>query len=217
MEQKLIVACEDIYGLDIYMMIEAINARSLQTNSNLYKVIGFISDEENVFGRITPPAPVLGRITDWEVDDSVKLVMGLRTPKKKEAAVSILKSKGAVFETLIAPWTLLPFEFEVGEGCIIGNYSCKYKSKFGNFVTLDTVMCETVEVGDYSTLLPFVNLTNSKVGKGVYIGSHSVVMMDKTVGDESYIFPGSIVVKNLKPGSVVGGIPATSSGAKNWK
>lgn len=214
--KKVIIVCEDIYGLDVYSMIEAINSYNHKTDSDEYDVLGFISDCSHPFGTLNTPAPLLGMISNWNLDPAVSFIMGIRDPKQKEIAAVSLKKKGAFFETLIAPWVLLPFEFKTGEGCIIGNYSCKYRSIFGNFVTLDTVMCETVEIGDYSTLSPFVNITNSKIGKGVYVGSHAVIMEHKTVGNGSYIYPGSVVVNNLKEDSKVAGIPATRTGVKKW-
>lgn len=206
--KNVIIVCEDIYGLDIYTMVEAINARARELSTAQYHVIGFISDEQNPFNGVVSPAPILGEIRTWQVDSNIGFIMGIRNPKKKEIAVRTLKSKGAFFETLITPWTLLPFEFEAGEGCIIGNYSCKHKSVFGDFVILDTVMCETVEVGNYSTLCPFANITNAKIGEKVYIGPHAVVMEHKIIGDGAIIEPGSVVVTNIRENSKVRGIPA---------
>ncbi len=216
MNRKIVIVCDDKYGLDIFTIIESINANYHGVDSIKYETIGFISDRSDPFENFASPAPLLGRIEDYENKDGLSVVLAIKDPNKKEAVVKQLKSKGAIFETIIAPWALLPFEFEVGEGCIIANYNCKHKSKFGNFVIMDTAMCETVEVGDYSTVCPFVNLTNGIVGKSVYIGSHSVIMVDRTVGDGAYIYPGSIVVKNIKPGSVVAGVPATAVAVKNW-
>ena len=219
--RKIIIVCNDTYGLDVYMIIEAINNAALKKNpsaSDLLCVEGFISNRKNPFGDIIPPKPVLGFVDNYIAEPGdVSFVMAIRNPNHKEAAVKALKSRGARFETLVAPWVLLPFNYEAGEGCIIANYNCKQNSKFGDFVIMDTAMCETVEVGDYSTLCPFVNMTSAAIGKRVYVGSHAVIMSHLQVGDDSYIYPGSIVVKNVKPGSAVAGVPATGAAAKKWK
>lgn len=43
----------------------------------------------------------------------------------------------------------------------------------------------------------------------VWIGSHSVILKDVTIGKGSVIGAGSVVTKNVKPHSIVGGVPAT--------
>ena len=50
----------------------------------------------------------------------------------------------------------------------------------------------------------------------IYAKYDAVIMSHLTIGDGSYIYPASVVVKNLKPNSVVAGIPATSGAAKKW-
>ena len=102
----------------------------------------------------------------------------------------------------------MPDQFNTGEGCIIGNYSCKHGSEFGDFVIADTVMCESVKVGEYSTLCPFSNITNATIGKDVIIGSHAVIMEHKKVGDGATVLPGSVVLTHVKPNSMVSGVPA---------
>ena len=211
--KNVIIVCDDIYGLDVCSIINAINNN--QTSS--YHIIGVISDQKQPFGNIQSNLAILGTIQDWDPGSvNASYVMGIRNPKRKEFAANLLKKRGAKFETLIAPWVLLPSEFLVGEGCILANYNCKYMSKFGDFVTLDAVMCESVEIGDFSTLCPFVNITSAKIGKRVYVGAHSVIMADKKIEDDVYIYPGSIVVNNIKSGSIVAGIPASKIGAKRW-
>lgn len=204
----LIVACEDTYGLDVYMMIMAVNARAAAVGGKSYRVLGFISDEPEAFGQISPPVPLLGTIAGWNAEGDARYVMAIRDPARKRRAVAALKQKGAAFETLVAPWVLLPSEYETGEGCIIGNYSCKHGSRFGDFVVADTVMCESVTVGEYATLCPFSNITNSTVGSDAFIGTHAVIMEHKHVGDRASVLPGSVVLTNVKPDSTVGGVPA---------
>lgn len=194
-------------------MIEEINAKA---DYPRYNVVGFISNKPDPFESTMCKVPVIGTIDKWIETKNNLFVMAIRDPYRKKAAVQQLKKQGAQFETIIAPWVLLPFEFEAGEGCIIGNYNFKQNSRFGDFVIMDAAMCESVEIGDYSTLCPFVNITSATIGKSVYVGSHAAIMSHLNVGDGSYIFPGSIVVKNVKPGSVLAGVPATSIAAKKW-
>lgn len=205
--KDIIIVCEDSYGLDVYSIIEAVNGYDGNARRQSYNVIGFISDNPGVLSGLRVPAPVLGSITEWVPKDGTLFVMGIRDPLNKEKAAKLLEDKGAHFETIIAPWVLLPQEFEVGRGCMLANYNCKHGSRFGNFVIADSAMCESVEVGDYSTLCPFVNITNARIGKRVFVESHAVVMEHRNVGDDSHLLPGSVVITNVKAGNVVAGVP----------
>ena len=210
----IIIVCEDTYGLDVLAIVEAINHSN---GLNRYSVLGFICDNIKAFDDMDLPVYLLGKISEWVCSGKERYVMAIRNPLHKQKAAELLKRKGAVFETLIAPWVHTPPEFTAGEGCIIGNYLFKNKSVFGKFVIMDNIICESVEIGDYSTLCPFVNITSSNIGQRVYIGTHSAIVSGRIVGDDAYILPGSIVMGNVKPGSRIAGIPASSRNAKIWE
>lgn len=205
---SIIIACEDTYGLDVYMMIEAINA---SRSEKKYTVLGFLNEDPDTWKNIDPPKPILGRISDWRCQMESKYIIAIRKPKHKRMAVEKLKAYGAEFETIIAPWVQHPSEFEHGEGCIIANYNFKHKSRFGDFVIMDTCMCESVEIGDYSTLCPFVNITTASIGNSVFIGSHSAIISGRKINDNTTIYPGSIVLSNIKDNMSVAGVPATKN------
>lgn len=213
--KKIVIVCEDTYGLDVYAMIDAIN-QSVNSERK-YSVVGFVSDIQNIFNDIEMPAPFLGTIKSWQVQKNISCIVAIRNPSNKKMAVECIKEKGGVFETIIAPWTILPQRFEHGEGCIIASYSFKNYAKFGDFVILDSSICESVEIGDYSTLCAFSNTTSAKIGRRVYVGSHSAVISKREIGDDVFIFPGSIVMTNLKSGSKVAGVPAMCSRVKKWE
>lgn len=213
--QNIVIVCEDNYGLDIYFIIKAINAR-IEEEAQRYKILGFLHDNPDSWAEFVPPVPIISNIDDWTCELETRYVIAIRDPERKRIAVEKLKVRGAVFETIIAPWVQHPVKFEHGEGCIIANYNFKYKSKFGNFVIMDTCMCETVEIGDYSTIGPFVNITTATIGKSVYIGAHAAVIPGRIIGDNVFICPGSIVMSNVKSEMCVGGIPA-SKNLNKWR
>lgn len=213
--RNIIIVCEDTYGLDVFMIIEAINARAV-SKSQHYRVLGFLHDNPDSWAELALPAPVLSNISDWECKLETRYVIAIREPEHKRLAVEMLKARGAVFETIIAPWVQHPAEFKHGEGCIIANYNFKYKSRFGDFVIMDTCMCESVEIDDYSTLGPFVNITTATIGKNVYIGAHAAVISGRKIEDNAFIYPGSIVMSNVKAGTCFGGVPA-SRNLKRWR
>ena len=215
-ERNIIIVCEDTYGLDVFSMIEAINTHALRDGVIRYRVLGFLHERPDSWKGLTPPAPVLGSVSDWTCDLKTSYVMAIRVPDQKRIAADILKKCGAQFETIIAPWVQVPSEFEHGEGCVIANYMFKNNSKFGDFVIMDSCICEAVKIGDYTTIGPFVNITSAAIGNDVYIGTHAAIIPGRRVGDNVTINPGSIVMNNLRDGVHVAGIPA-SRNLKKWE
>ena len=212
----VIIVCEDSYGLDVYSIVEAINAAVPAHLPPRYRVLGFLNDNYDSLSRFKLPAPFLGSVYNWNCAIDASYILAIRNPAHKRAAVELLKGRGAVFETIMAPWVKRPSVFEHGEGCIIANYIFKYNSRFGDFVTMDTCMCESVEIGDYSTICPFVNITTASIGKNVFIGTHAAIIPEKIIEDDVTIYPGSIVMSNVRAGMTVAGIPAGKN-LKKWR
>lgn len=180
--------------------------RRINKGKQTYELLGFIGD------RLPGIAaePLLGSIGGWLPVPSVKFIMGLDIPAAKEAAARTLKSKGAVFTTIIAPEVLLADDVRFGEGCVIMTpFVIDYHSRFGDFVTVKgATVAQNGSIGDYSTLNWFANTTTARIGKRVYLGTHGVVLGGAAVGDDAYIDVGSIVIGAVDRGQRVSGYPA---------
>ncbi len=107
-------------------------------------------------------------------------------------------------ETLIGSNTIVDGRVKIGRNVSIQS---------GNYIPPETV------IGDYVFLGPFVVITNdryppSKRLVGVTIGSRAVIGANSTlisgvcIGEESVVAAGSVVTKDVEPGSVVAGVPA---------
>ena len=75
---------------------------------------------------------------------------------------------------------------------------------FETIISPDVILGEYVEVGEGS----FANLTTAVIGKGVYVGSHAVLLPGLKVGDGAYIGVGSIAMKDVKQYTQIFGNPA---------
>lgn len=181
-----------------------------------WNIRGFIDDNLHVLDGVKCDLSILGTISEWEPKENQVFVMGISEPKTKEVVAEKLKNKGATFISVVSKQVILGDYVEIGEGSVVLTpYNIECGAKIGRFVTiLGSTLSLDGEIGDYSTTAGFANLTNAKIGKGVYVGSHAVIIEDLTIGDGAYICVGSIVMKDVEAHTQVFGYPARTIGRK---
>jgi len=71
------------------------------------------------------------------------------------------------------------------------------------------VIGHDVTIGDYSVISPNASIGgNVNIGPGCYLGSGSIIKNGIKIGDNSIIGMGAVVLKDVKPNSVMVGNPA---------
>lgn len=204
MKNIIIVGAGD-FGREAVTLIQSINKIT-----PTYNILGFINDIPDALDGINIPYQILGSIQDWQPKENEYFIMGIASPAGKEKIASLLKSRGAKFETLIHPAALISDYAEIGEGCVIGGRSSVGAcTKVGDFVHIaGSMVGQDAIIGDFTTTTGFANVTNARLGKRVFVGSHAVILNHLKVGDDAFICAGSIVFNNVKAGSKVIGNPA---------
>lgn len=192
-------------GRKLFACLSRMNAIEKRWN-----IKGCIDDNINALDGINTDLKLIGTIKDWVPDKNELFAMGISDPKNKHEIAKVLIAKGARFETIISPDVILGEYVEVGEGSvIITPYNVESCVKIGKFVTLlGSTIALDGEIGDYSTTGGFANLTTAVIGKGVYVGSHAVLLPGLKIGDGAYIGVGSIAMKDVKQYTQIFGNPA---------
>lgn len=173
-----------------------------------WNILGFIDDNPNALDGIRCDYHIIGKISDWQPKDNEVFAMGISSPKVKETVSIKLKKRGASFVTLVSPHvTIFPY-VTIGEGCVITG--CVGDNSFiGNFVHIaGSMIGQDSVIGDFSTTTGYANVASATLGKRVFVGSHAMILNHTTVGDDAEIYPGSMVIKKVKPGTKVFGMPA---------
>ncbi|MGV3083896.1 PglD-related sugar-binding protein [Enterococcus dispar] len=176
-----------------------------------WNVLGFIDDNSDAFNNVKIDSKIIGSISDYtRSSEREYLALALSDVNQKETISNLLLEKGGKFATIVSPEAILGDYVEIGEGSIVMTpYNIESGAKIGKFVTvLGSTLALDGVIGDYSTTAGFANLTNAKIGKKVYVASHVVLTENLTIGDDSIISVGSIVMKNVKAGTKVFGYPA---------
>lgn len=203
--KDLIIAGAGGFGREALALAKTLNSIEPQWN-----IKGFINDIPDALDGIKCSHGIIGTIKDWQPSENEVFVIGISSPQGKEKVANILKSKGASFVSLIHPAALVSEDAEIGQGCVItGRSVIGDGCVIGDFVHIAASMVgQDAIIGDYSTTTAFANLTNAKLGKRVFVGSHAVIMNKLNIGDDAFISVGSIVFTNVKAGTKVFGNPA---------
>lgn len=209
--QDLVIVGAGGWGVDAYDMIAHINkAYAAKDELVPYRILGFIDDNPHALDEVSGvDAQIIGDIKTWQPTVAEHYVLGVANPATRENLAKEMKSRGAYFETIVAPGVSIPEGVTVGEGCYIHAYGIGRNVKFGDFVQVSSVAIgKGVEIGDYSVAGAFANLADCVIGKRVFIGSHAVLLNHAKIGDDAIVSACSMVINNVKPGTKVFGVPA---------
>jgi sugar O-acyltransferase (sialic acid O-acetyltransferase NeuD family) len=194
------------FGREVLQWIKDINKLKPTWN-----ILGFIDDNLNALDNLECDYKVIGTINDWKPKENERFVMAVANPKAKQEIVKNMKLKGAVFTSIVHPSASISAFAQIGEGMIMyPNSLITVNTKVGDFVTLlSSSIGHDVEIDDYCTISSFCDITGGvKLGKRVFLGSHSTIIPKRKIGDDVYIAAGSVVMTNLKTGMRVYGNPA---------
>lgn len=192
------------FGREVAWLIEDINAVNKQ-----WDLLGFVDD--NHVGEIINGYPVLGNL-DWLKDQKLNVVCAVGDPTTKKIIMKKLESSKNIYPILIHPSVIMSKLVNIGHGTIIcaGNI-LTVNITIGNHViiNLDSTIGHDAIINDYCTILPSVNISGNVVlEERVSVGTGSQVIQGLSIGKNTTIGAGSVVVKNIASNVVAVGLPA---------
>lgn len=155
---------------------------------------------------------VVGTIKDYRPQTGDGLIMAIANPKDKLETARRLETLGGEFQTFVHPSVLMGRHVTIGRGTVIcPNAVVSCDAVLGEYVTIN-IGCSIghdVILGAGTTLSAHVDVTGfAKVGEGSFFGSHAAVLPRAKVGAWAKVGAGSVVLRNVKEGATVMGVPA---------
>lgn len=177
-----------------------------------WDVGGFLDANLSAVNEYDCGFPVLDDPLAYAPQEDDRFICAIGHTRTKIRVCNHLKKRGAKFITLIHPTAVVGSTCVIGEGCIFCPGSIVTTDvRIGDFVTanLHSTIGHNAVIGNGCTLSCHVDITGfASLGEGVFLGSHASVLPKAVVGDYAVVGAGSVVLKRVKPGATVMGVPA---------
>lgn len=196
------------FAREVVHLIEHIN--EVQPEWNL---LGFIDDNENNHGLLINELPVLGGAEWLENKTDIYVALGIGSPKAKKAIVSKLdKYSNVIYPNLVHPTVKISRFNELGKGNILCEGTILTTNiQLDNFiiVNLNCTIGHDVHIKNYSTILPNSSISGNVVFEEcVDFGTNATIIQGITIGENTIVGAGAVVVKDLPADCTAVGAPA---------
>lgn len=197
------------FGREVAWLVERIN--EIEATWNLK---GFIDDNTAIHGTLQDDYSVVGGC-DYlmNITQEVWVVCAVGSAKIRQKIVEKLKSFANVkFATLIDPSVIQSDHLDIGEGSIIcAGTIITVDISIGNHViiNLDCTIGHDDIIHDFVTIYPSVNISgNVVVGECAELGTGMQIIQGKSIGRESIIGAGAVVIRDIPEKCTAVGSPA---------
>ncbi len=205
-EQYVIVGARGC-GREIFDSI-----RSTPGFGSTIHVKGFLDDKADALDGMGDYPPILSSVEDYRVESHDRFLIALGEPIYRNKYAQIVVEKGGRFGQLINPKAIVYSTAVIGSGTMIGPFAIISSNVVLGFCCLvhgHVVVGHDVSVGDCSVLGAFAFLGGGvQVGNLVNVYTRATILPHKRIGDGAVVGAGSVVHRNVKPGTTVFGVPA---------
>lgn len=207
--KELIIIGVDGFAREVAWLVERIN--HVESTWNLS---GYLVDDESERGELINGYPVLGTTADIVNHPNAWYICAIDSSAGRRQMVERVSGMldSIRFATLVDPSALMSGLVSVGEGSIIcANTIATVNIEIGRHVisNLDCTIGHDAVLGDFVTLCPSVNISgNTYIGAGTELGMGSQVIEKKTVGHDTVVGAGAVVVRDLPDYCTAVGAPA---------
>lgn len=198
------------FGREIACLINLINEKEPE-----WKLIGFLDDDESIWGTENKYGKVLGG-AEWlnKYDKPLAVAIAVGSPDAVQAIISKTDNSNVEYPNLYAPSvTFLDKEsLLIGKGNIFcTNCFISCNVTIGNFNLFNGYIPigHDARIGDCNVVMPSCNISGGVVlGNGNFLGVQSVVLQYIKIGNNTRIGANSVIMRKTKDGYLYIGNPA---------
>ena len=186
-------------------------ARDAHVQGWPYRVTGFIDDEMQAGIEIEDGVRVMGT-TDDEVLMAGQVIIAVGDPSVREALAAQVHGSGGRLVTLVHPSAYVAPSARLGAGSLLCPFSMVgVRAVVGQNVAMNVFASvgHEASVGNHTVLSPYsAMLGRTCIGARCYLATQATVAPGITIGSQSKVSAGSVVMRDAAPGSMLAGNPA---------
>ena len=177
-----------------------------------FQIKGFLDDNQKALEGFEGYKPVLSKISDYQIEPDDVFVCSIGEVQTKYMICEGLKAKGAKFYTLIHQNASIGKNTKIGEGTIVDeSVHIDPNVVIGTDCLLQAqaIVGHDSVIGNYARIDTQCSLVGGTIVKDkATIYTHAMVSHNVTIGEDAVVGACSFVIKNVKPGVSVFGVPA---------
>lgn len=206
--KDLIIIGASGFGRSVYDMIIRINE-----NKKKYNVLGFIDDNQQMWGQIINGLEILGG-SDYVKKNFKKDVLAIIAIASADIKKRIATDLNDYVEwtNIIDPTALVSKFSTVGIGNIVGPYTLlESNCRLGNFCSIvySCAIGHDAVLEDYVSIMDYCDITgHDYLEENVYLGSSVCIIPDIRICKNTVIGAGAVVVRNITEAGTYVGTPA---------
>ena len=195
------------FGREVYGL-----AKDCKNAKNEFVIKGFLDDKSDALDGLAGYPPIIDSVEGFTPTENDVFVCALGDPHWQKHYAEMMMEKGGEFISLVHPSVIFGDNTKIGKGCIIHRgaiLSCDIS--LGDFVTCQSMstLGHDVVVEDYCHLGSFSMMGgNSHICSLTVLHPGSMILPHIKVGENCIVGAGSVVIRNVKPGTTVYGNPA---------
>jgi sugar O-acyltransferase (sialic acid O-acetyltransferase NeuD family) len=204
---KIVIFGAGGFGREVAWLIEEINQAE-----HRFHILGFLDDDPFLAGKTLNGYPVFEPRGFIESNQGVSVALAVGEPITRMALADRLSDFIVRYPNLIHPTVRMSPTSTLGMGNILcAGVIVTVNARIGNFchLNLKTTVGHDCVLEDFGTTACGVDLGGrSHIERGAYLGNHATVLQSVRVGEKAIVGAGSVVNRDLPPGTVSVGIPA---------
>ena len=204
------------FGREAAELVTAINAaHGAAGGRDRWKLVGFLDDNPELWGRSVSGTPVLGGLDSLAELPDARVAVCTGHPgnfSSKKRIVERLDLGPGRYATLVHPTAVMPPSCTLGEGAVVlAGVVATTDVEMGSHVGVmpQAVLTHDDRLDDFVTVGAGVRIAGGvHVQEGAYLGSGSLIRENRTIGSWALVGMGAVVTQDIPAYEVWAGNPA---------
>lgn len=177
-----------------------------------FVIKGFLDDKHDALSAFEGYAPILNSVEEYKIEPEDVFTCALGDPFYRKKYVDIIRKKGGTFFSIISSKSIIHPNAHIGEGVMISAFcSISANTKIGDFTTIQPFcnIGHDAQIGNFCALESYSFMGGfSEIGNNVTLHTRATILPHIKIGEGAVVGAGSVVLRNVKPGITVFGMPA---------